>query len=620
MSASVTPWVSKTNPVKDGEQVNAQTTNRQPGQLQQRTDYLKQRLDNITAGRALYATNVAVSTDVETGFAVYWNAVKQEYQPALAKVEFNGMLGAYTIADSSYAVGMCVFKYSTTRADIVLFGLAVDFDLTNCAGVSGFNPAEAGAYYLSSAVAGHIVRQKPPVSVFICFARGDGSVHVQPTPRDLLDSHIHYAFDLVAQPAGQIECPHVDMPYVFAVPNPMEQGWLPVSEFDPDTVPVGAKYGYNLVAHPELDRVWPPIPTDSVYIEQNGIGVPHDRFIVNIHGLWWMEDCYGKAPWATEPRPCGGENGSSSLSSSSTPSSSSSSGAPETCKPTTVLEQQGFYRRDPLACSLRIYFTKMIFKTAGAVVTSLRAKTGSPILVTNCDGTPATTGDLQLDIDLGLSAAEGDDGGEALKSVTGTKFTRGRVIAAVKAGPNVQISGGTVAEDEYVSGKVTISAVPDTNVGGGADLVAFNGSREERTDEIFYLSFPQNHTTSMRLRVALPLSGVPEGAKLQMWFWLMAGATGTVLPKLHASYRIVPRPPEGDEASLPTTDTALPDIDPTAFGAIDNLQYVETLSEKIAVSNGNTLFFTLQRTDDGVGADNYPGDVGVLRIGYSLTT
>lgn len=608
MSGPIIPWVSKTKPIKDGEQVKAEVANRHALQLQQRTDHLKGQLDRIAAGEALYGRNVAVAESVLAGHAVYWNAESQEYQLALAKVEFNAMLGGYVLAESTYVVGMCIYKYSDTRADIVLFGLAREFDITNSAGVSGFDTADAGAYYLSASTAGKITKQKPPVSVFVATVRGDGAVHVNPTPRDLLESHIHYAFDLVANPSGQVECPEVNEQYVFDTIDTAEAGWLPVSEFDESIVPEGALLGYNLPLHPELERIWPPTPGDSVYIEKDGIGVPRGHYIANIHGLWWFNTCYGEAPWPAEPRACG--EGDSSLSSSSL-----SSDTTESCAAKPVLEQQGFVRHNPFSTRLRIYFTKMVFKTSDAMVTSLQPATDSPIKVLNCSGEDARTGDLYLDIDLGRNVTENDDQGFALKDVEGTEYKRGRVISAIKAGSNVQLSGGTLGDDDYRSGLVTVSAVSDANLLGDADLVALNGVQEQNVNNVFYLAFPQSRLTSIRLRISLPLDGVPEGAKLKLRLWLMAKATATALPPLQASYRVIPAPDGCNELSLPTTDTDLADVDASGCGTLNANQYIEIDSEEIDVENGDVVFFTLQREGD---SDGYPADVGLLRANYQL--
>lgn len=605
MGTGIVPWISRTNPIQDGEQVDALVTNRLPRQLQQRTDYLKQRLDQSDAGAALIARGVAVNSSVGIGQAVYWNSVDQEYQLALAKVEFTAMLNGYVLSPSSYCVGICTTKYSTTRADIGLFGLVGCLDVTLGAGVNGKHPDDAGAYYLSSRTPGAFVKQKPPVSVFVCVLRGDGSVHINPTPRDLLESHIHYAFDLFAEPAGHLDTPHPAAPYTFMSHDVLLPGWLPVSAFDSTIVPAGAKFGYNLAAHLELSHVWPPTPADSSYLEQDGVGVPRVRYLADINGLWWFDDCYSKGPWPIEPRPVG-------AGLSSEHSSSSYTVGIDGCLHQPVLEDQGYVRHDPYHARQRVYFTKMVFKTADAMVTSLRPAAGSPIQILNCAGVPALTGDLYLDLVLGSNIIENDDSGLALKGVTNLQFTRGRVVTALVPGSNVTLSGGTLV-DGARNGIVTINATSDAVLSGDADLVALNGVQEQSLNNVFFLAFPQSRNTSMRLRINMPLAGVPVGATLVMYFWLLAKVSGT-LPVLQNSYRVLPVG-SATPVAIPSTDTGLADIPAVVVGTAGD--YVERVALPISVVNGNIIFFTLQRTGE---VDTYPGDVGVVRIGYRIVT
>ena len=140
-------------------------------------------------------------------------------------------------------------------------------------------PGDAGPYFLSSSTPGMYTKQQPPVSVFIGTLHGNSSAVFAPTPKDLLDAHVHYAVDLVAHPAGTMACPSPDREYEFIDVNPNLPGWLPAH--DPvfmGLAPHGAVYGYNMALDPNLSKIWPPIPLVNAYIEKNGVGVdPADR-------------------------------------------------------------------------------------------------------------------------------------------------------------------------------------------------------------------------------------------------------------------------------------------------------------------------------------------------------
>lgn len=692
MPNAITPWISKVRPTKDGEQVRASVANRYPSELDQRTIHLKQRLDALTAGEALFAREVAISTEVKIGHAVYWNSTAQEYQPALAKVDYDPGLSVYTLAESAYAVGICSFKYNATRADICLFGFIREFDFTEGIGTDGSTPAEGGAYYLSASVAGRYSQQKPAIGIFIAFLRGDSSAHINPTPRELLEAHVHYALDLFAEPCGLLDCPVAGEVYTFNEVDLGVPGWAPtepiillgdvaltnfiamtdttgvvegqfvfgsgipdgtkVTGIVPNTsitisevatiaalavsltfqnfavFPAGAKLGYNLPLHPELERLWPPIPVGSTYLELDGRGVPGTRYVADINGLWWFEDCYDKAPWPIEMRPCW--DGAFIVPPDAPPVF-----VPPLCDAGPTLEQQGFFYNAPSGRALRFYFTKMIFKTNNALVTSLRPATGSPIQVLDCDGNPATTGDLELALDLGLNIIENDHRAYALKHVSGTEFRRGPVVTGLRAGANIQFSlvgidpaksfqdGGIeeVPGGTY-HGEVVITAQVDPLLNNGqAELVALNGALEDQESDIFFLALPENRNTSFRLRLGLPPEGVPPTSELVMWFLVMARTNAVALPKLKLKYRILPKPAAlCTLVALPTTDTVMADLDPSVCGSMDLNEYTEVEADGIPVTDGDTVYLTVERIDDGVGADGYPADVGILRMGFRLET
>jgi hypothetical protein len=617
---STTPWVSKTHPIKDGEQVKAQVANRHPSELQQRTQHLKDRLDSIGAGEALYVHNVKLASPVQVGHVVYWDSVDSDYKSAYANVTFNPGLGAYTISPTSFAVGVVTQKFTSTTGDVLLFGFLRDFDFTNLIGTPGNTAPEAGAYYLTSnpLLAGRCTKQKPPVGIYVGFLRGDGSAHINPTPREVLEDHVHFAFDLYSTPAGVLDCPLTsNEKYAFVSTDNSLPGWLPAN--DPifgGLAPLGAVYGYNISQHPELDRVWPPIPTNNVYLEMEGVGVKPGTWSVDQTTIWWYDACYGHGPWPVEPDPCGNPSSSNSFCSYDSVAASS-------CALDAPLEEEGFVRIDPCGRGLRIYFTKMIFKTSDSMVTSLKSKTGSPIIVENCDGNPATTGDLQLSLDLNLALEQDtDDLYVALKTIEDQKFKQGKIVSGLKAGTNVTITP-TPGKGELLSGvyygQLTIDADlagADTRE-GAVSLVALNGVREDTIDDIFFLSLPAGEDTSLRGRIEIPREGLVVSPKLQVWFWVLGLTTGAI-PDLTLSYRILSRPVDC------TTTQTLPGIgseitiDTLSGCAVPANDYAElTSSPDISISEGDLVFFTLSRAGS---TDGYTADVGILRMGFRITS
>jgi len=157
---------------------------------------------------------------------------------------------------------------------------------------------------------------------------GDGTVVVNPDVKDFLEDHIHYSVNLVAMPAGDCDVVSDGSTHAVTTPDPTQQGWLPADHASFGGVaPAGAKFGYNMAAHPELQSLWPPLPMAAVLLEmqrsstdpmlQQILGRVSSNFVTfDINGIWWMSDCYGQAPW---PVDCGSTSSASSRSCASVP-------------------------------------------------------------------------------------------------------------------------------------------------------------------------------------------------------------------------------------------------------------------------------------------------------------
>jgi hypothetical protein len=103
---------------------------------------------------------------------------------------------------------------------------------------------------------------------------------------------------------------------------------------------------------------------------------------------------------------------------------------------------------------------------------------------------------------------------------------------------------------------------------------------------------------------------------LELWFWILARAAGT-LPTLPLRYRRLRRPSPSacSPTSLPTLDTALPDLNPGLCSFVGANRYVETVGSSFEITAGDQVQFQLGR-----GVDTYPGDVGLVRMGYRIFT
>lgn len=600
---------SRVRHVQDGEPVNASVTSRPTQALQAQTQYLYELLMAAEAGKALVHRGVTVEAAAQVGQPVFWNATTCRYELAMAGVESDPVAGVLRATPASDTLGLVLAKGpGPTDADVVLMGV-VTFD-SLAAAIDG--PVSPGRYYLSAAEPGKLVQQRPPASVAVCYVYGtmttcetQVTVFVLPQMRDFLEDHIHYQFALAAQPAGDHVVAEPDGTHTIANPDSTLRGWLPAdhSSFG-GRAPTGAKFGYNLAAHPEVARVWPPIPIQSCLLEMlrpenadplTGFGRVASEYVqFTTHGIWWMSDCYGEVPWPTHYT---GENSSSSLAT--------------TCPTVSTVK-------------LLLSFVRMTFTTDKTVVTSLRPATGSPFEIVDCDGQPATTGDLyaRLRLDAATDTAE-YHGGQVLKVLLdGFRFGRGWVTEGFIAGSDYVVLNGT-QQRRLTPGDTSTPVVHqgivtvDVNINPERelvpDIVQLNDALEREYRNVMYLGLPSGRTSSLRLRFNIPSLGLPTNPQFTLRTQLLALSDGN-FPSIQASYYRLPRP-SPTAVALTEGDTALP-----AYGAsmaVEAAMTYETLSGPIPISPGDTLYVSITRSATAVPV--YGDDVGFLRFTGLIT-
>jgi len=589
-------WTELVKFITDGEQVKAGVANRAPRTIDANVRFLRDLLEAMASSQAIFARDVTVEASVVVGTPVYYRASTQQFEKALAVVD--GGNGDVQLADSADCWGIVYSKTNATLADVCLFGVLEDFDLS--AVVDG--DVEAGQYYLSGTQAGMLVQQSPPVSVPLLRADGNGMVFVNPQVQNLLDAHSHHLVELVALPAGTHVPPLVGERHEITAADVTIEGWLPADHASFNgTAPDGAVFGYNIAESSFRDQ-WPPIPFTNSYLEidrgldaeQGFHGVPlgpTGLAVVDRNGIWWMSDCYGDVPWPTELN--------TTVSDSS--SSSSSSSAPE-C---------------PRSMDMRIqlWFTQFRFFTDTTVVTSLTSIDDRIEIVCLLDQTQTgSKGDLaiRLNLSFALATATNTSGSIVLKGLDSDgKFTRGPIVEGlVASGANVQLSGTSqqvVGPNTVHQGIVTVTVDPLSTFELPITLVRLDGVTTEFFQEVMYLQFPAAQNTSLRGQLHIPGDLEMVDPQLSLRLRIIGRDSGT-LPPLTLTMRRVPRPPDGldDPLSLPTSDTA---VSITTVATVASNEYVEAVSADFAVEAGDTLFFSISRAD----SDGYAGRVGILQ-------
>lgn len=587
--------------LKTSDPVSAGKINLPFRQIDQNVRYIWDVLQAAAIGSTVYARQQTVEEEVKVGMAVYYDTTTQSYLRGLAVASVDETLGVVATAPSAQVWGIVTHKTNSTLADILLYGV----DSVDISQATVETPA-TGTYYLSGITAGKLTQQNPPVSVAVLRRMPDGRVFVMPQFVDFFDRHVHYQFDLVCEPAGTTTQPADGDLHEITDGNSLLRGWLPAdhSVFE-GKAPPGAVFGYNISAHPALNNTWPPVPLSNAALEWNKAlsgdvgytGVPLGTgalCVLNRDGIWWMSNCYGDVPWPLA------FDSASSLSYS---------------------DSVGSECPRHIDMAMKLSFTKVNFATDSSVVLSLHSD-DARVLITcyGDDETTASTGHLQIALDLNLVVNEDVAGYQALKTFDSTlsTFGRGPVVEGVYAlGSNVSLTGS-------VSGARTISDVSRTVYQGligvavdpsdtkelDVQLVRLDGAEEATFDDppIMYLEFQPGDEREYRGKINIPMDLAVPTPGLKLRFWVLGRAAGT-LPQLEFTARIIPRPVDGlnDPEDLILDDFGFTCV--TVATLTDANQYVEAESDIFEVAPGDTVFFTVRRTD----SDGYAAAVGILR-------
>lgn len=613
-------WLNNIKHVAPGEPVEAGVVSRPDRALEQRTEYLRDRLDAADLGRALFDMDATVSPDVLEGQPVYWNAQAQRYERAIAAVETDQTTGLLVIQPSSDCVGLVYHKKAADRADIVLRGIVKLPALVNAISM----PIAPGRYYVSADEAGKLTQQKPPITVLACHVQGPKDncddnpwVVVIPQVRDFLEDHIHYRFELVTTAAGTDNV--TNGKHTIADTDADARGWLPAnhSVFG-GKAPPGALFGYNIKADANIARVWPPMPIQAVAMlwdkGVNRVGAQEIPLgldglaVCDVNGIWWMSDCEGDVPWVRD------------LNDPSSESGGSSAECPREEKMRVV-----------------VVYLRMVFGNDRSVVTSLEPDDGSPITVLNCDGLPAKTGDLKLGLDLEFLIDPPEAyGAQVFKElVGGFKFRRGYVTEGLRKGQGPIVLSGTRTR-ALTSAEKTALSLPSSDtslVYQGLVTVNYEDELVERElspqiirlsdtverlyKDIPYLGFPAAQESLVRVRFNVPAANLGENLQMQIrvqMFGRSSASVANILPDMYMSKRRLSRPTSGG-VLLPSIDDPEIVFDPSSLGAVNGDTAVEVTSAPFTVTEGDTVLVTLRRE----ATDGYTAEIGMLRMTGVIT-
>ncbi len=584
--------------IQNGRPVNAGEASRPDRDLESLYNYLLSLLDAADRSEALFARDVTVESAAKVGMPVYWATSAGRFERALAGAETDATTGTLRATAASFPVGIVYSKSSATTADLLLAGTA---ELAMTEAISG--TITDGLYFLSTQTAGYLTKEQPYASVPVLQVCDD-KVFVQIDTRDFLENHTHYRIALVCQPAGEYTATNPGEYPTIAAPNTIFPGWLPADHESFDgKAPVGAAFGYNMAAHPALERIWPPVPLSAASFTWDkgqglvgGTDVPLGQtglVVANTNGIWWMSPCHEDVPWPNQDFTEAGL--------------SSSIGA------VSISSLQECSRNEEMR--LLLHFAKYRFATNRTAVTSLEPDTGEPLEFVNQDNEVATTGCLKARLRLDWAVdTESDSGGSRFVTTYDTetrKFLTSRAVSKITVGNGLSLTGtdpdeATAAADAVAGqGRLHIAlSAADQEILVTPLVVHVFAAKTRYEEMVPYVGFVAATTASARWSFQVPFTGLPSNPTFKLRLWLFGTTAGTI-PTMTASYRVLPRPDGVTPVSLPSSDTSLT-IDTNQ--TISTNAYLEVESATVDVDAGDLVLVSLNRSS----ADGYAGEVGII--------
>lgn len=488
--------------------------------------------------------------------------------PVGCPVVFEG--GTYVASDLDPAGGrfrvdgVVRAKSTATIGDVTLSGL----DAIDLSAVS--DDTDAGVYYLG-ATAGRLVTRPPTWAIPVLVKGDDGSTLVFGPGRAAAETaHTHRS----------VTVPHRRS-------DGGDPGWQSAAGH-PVGRPLGATYKYvNSTAVDGLVATAVPGSTFSVtQFDGFGRGVELDETVVQLtpSGLWWAGDF---AP---------GE---------ATESSSSASGGPMRLRVSTYASPH----------------------STGAVVRSLVAPAGGPIVVENCDGTGDPYGHMRVRYSgVDRTGRSDDPGGSALKAYADDGTTvAGPVVSGLRAADSsVVVSGGSLvpvdpanpAAGQMRAGAVLLRANlnPDGRV-VTAQTVRLDDVRQRDSAGLYYLAMPADRSSEVVVKFRLPgPDALATGSVFRLSLLLLAETTGS-LPPLVVSYKRLPRPTDGASQTPPASFTSL--VYASSGLAVVSGDYARVDSAQISgVQPDDVLIVKIRRP----APDAYAGEIGLFDLAGFLVT
>lgn len=279
---------------------------------------------------------------------------------------------------------------------------------------------------------------------------------------------------------------------------------------------VGAKFVYLTGMHAALDAVFPPVPYESADITVEGVSmasrhIQDERYVFSIgpDGIYWYPDGSSACPWPFD---------------------------------WVSVDSPGELHTDGIA-----YISRQRFGDSGCV-TSLSAPEGSAVRITRRGTTDAaSTGALDIDIDLNLSQINADQAGHnVVKTVRGGRLVRGPVVERVEDGPGYVVRSKPGARRGQ--GTIQLVLTGHASLFADADLV-LRGAKQDLISEMFpaikFLEWTSGSTSNVptaligKFTVPFNLAGAWRFNLFATFFGYESVATGVQYAGFDITYKVL---------------------------------------------------------------------------------
>jgi len=270
--------------------------------------------------------------------------------------------------------------------------------------------------------------------------------------------------------------------FKFFLPSDLT-GWANLNPFDNQVVS-GPVFRYVREGDVPLNSVWPPTPTSSVEISNNGVSLSAGQdFYCLPQDLLWIPAAIDTvnlrlyAPWPYDYNARSAEDPNS-----------------------------------PYFKALEVFFSSANISTAKPLVVSLQSNSNA-ISVTDClTGNPATSGNLALGLTLDLNTLAGPDSNSCIAGTdpTSQKFLTSALVSRLTAGAGIKIVGSTTNINGQQTGALTLST-DGVQTSGEVSIVSLKNAKESLYNGITpCVLFLPPSTTKCQIvsKVNIPVNGI----------------------------------------------------------------------------------------------------------------